>query len=153
MTITRELSAAFLITAAVASTGTSWADGPTRASAGEFSGTYSYRSDSGRFATWSVTPCGPGCADVAVTPVTDPRITPYGGQARLVDGQWYMIVQTAQAVRCNPPNDNTTVPGTVEFWFDTASLSGTALNTQAVDGCGDPAGAIYEGTFTLSRVS
>jgi hypothetical protein len=154
MTITRELPAALIIAACVAigSAGTAWAGGPSRGSAGELSGTYTYESDSGRFATWSVTPCGTGCADVAVTPVTDPRITPYGGRAWLDSGQWNMTVQTAQTVRCKPPNDNVTVPGTVAFAFDAATLAGTAVNTQAADGCGDPAGATYQGGFTLTEV-
>jgi hypothetical protein len=154
MTITRELPAALIVAAAVAigSAGVAWADGPTRGTTGELSGTYTYRSDTGRLATWSITSCGTGCADVAVTPVTDPRITPYGGRAQLNGGQWNMAVQTPQTVRCKPPNDNVTVPGTVEFVFDAATLSGTAVNIQAVDGCGDPAGAAYQGGFTLTRV-
>jgi hypothetical protein len=156
MTITRELPAALIIIAAgvaLGSAGTAWAGGPSRASAGELTGTYSYQSDSGGLATWVVTPCGSGCANVAVTPVTDPRITPYGGQARQGNGRWNMTVQSAQTVRCKPPNDNVTVPGTVAFSFDAATLSGTAVNTQAVDGCGDPAGATYQGTFTLTKVA
>ena len=89
---------------------------------------------------------------MAVTPLTDPRVNPYGGQARLADGQWVMIVQSAQAVRCKPPNDGVTIPGTVVFSLDAGSLSGTAVNTQAAPGCGDPAGATYQGGFTLTKV-
>jgi hypothetical protein len=154
MTITRALPAAFVIAATVAigSVGTAWAGGPPRLDTGEFAGTYTYQSDTGRLATWTVTPCGSGCADVAVAPVTDPRVAPYGGRAMLNDGQWTMTVQTAQAVRCKPPADDVTVPGTVDFSFDDATLSGDAVNTQAVDGCGDPAGAIYQGAFTLTKV-
>ncbi|OBA93229.1 hypothetical protein A5662_20255 [Mycobacteriaceae bacterium 1482268.1] len=153
MTMIRELSAAFVIAASVA-TGTAvpaWAGGPPDSAAAEMSGTYTYQSDTGRLATWSITPCGLGCADVAVTPVTDPRVAPYGGRAQLDGGQWNMTVQTAQAVRCKPPNDTVTVPGEVAFSFDAATLTGTAVNTQAVDGCGDPAGASYQGSFTLTK--
>lgn len=154
MAIIGARSAVFLIAAgaAVGSAGSAWAGGPPGTTPGELSGTYSYQSDTGRFGTWVVTPCGPGCADVASTPVTDPRVNPYRGQARLEDGRWVLIVQTAQAVRCKPPNDGVTVPGTVAFSFDAASMSGTAVNTQSTAGCGDPAGATYQGTFTLTKV-
>jgi hypothetical protein len=147
--------AMFIIAAGVAigSAGTAWADGPVQATAGQLSGTYTYQSDTGRVNTWVITPCGPGCADVAVTPVTDPRVAPYGGRAVLDDGRWTMVIETAQAVRCQPPNDNVTVPGTVAFAFDAATLNGTAVNIQNVDGCGDPAGAAYESGFGLAQVT
>ncbi|WP_319453529.1 MULTISPECIES: hypothetical protein [unclassified Mycobacterium] len=154
MTISGERPAAFIIAVGVAigSAGTAWAGGPPQASAGDLSGTYTYQSSNGRVNTWEITPCGPGCADVAVTPVTDSRITPHGGRASLDNGRWSMSVQSAQAVRCKPPNDDVTVPGTAAFSFDAATLSGTAVNTQAVAGCGDPAGATYQATFTLTKV-
>jgi hypothetical protein len=154
MFITGGRPAAFIIAAAVAigSAGTAWADGPVQATPGELSGTYTYQSDSGRVNTWAITPCGPGCADVAVTPVTDPRVTPYGGRALLDKGRWTMAIETAEAVRCMPPNDYVTVPGTVAFAFDAATLNGTAVNIQTVDGCGDPAGAAYESGFSLAQV-
>ncbi|KUH84542.1 hypothetical protein [Mycobacterium sp. IS-1556] len=155
MTITRELSAVFIVAAGVAigSAGAAWAGGPPQGSAAALSGTYHYRSDTGKVNTWVITPCGPGCADVAVTPVTDPRVTPYGGRAMLNNGRWDMTVQYAQAVRCKPPGDHVTVPGTVAFSIDAATLSGTAVNTQAAAECGDPAGATYQSGFTLEKVA
>jgi hypothetical protein len=154
MTITGARPATFIIAAGVAigSAGTAWADGPVQPTPGQLSGTYTYQSDSGRVNTWAITPCGPGCADVAVTPVTDPRVTPYGGRAQLDNGRWTMVVETPQAVRCRPPNDNVTLPGSVAFAFDAATLNGTAVNIQTADGCGDPAGAAYQGGFTLTEV-
>ncbi len=124
MTITREMSAAIILAAGVAigSAGTASADGPLQPSPGELSGIYTYESDTGRVNTWVITPCGPGCADVAVTPVTDPRVVPYGGRALLNNGLWDMTVQYAHAVRCKPPNDSVTVPGTVVFSFEAATL-------------------------------
>jgi hypothetical protein len=155
MTITREMPAAIILAVGVAigSAGTASADGPLQPSPGELSGTYSYESDTGRVNTWVITPCGPGCADVAVTPVTDPRVVPYGGRALLNNGRWDMTVQYAHAVRCKPPNDNATVPGTVVFAFEAATLDGTAVNTQTDAACGDPAGATYEGGFSLVKVA
>jgi hypothetical protein len=155
MTITRELPAAIILAAGVAlgSSGTASADGPVQQSPGELSGTYTYESDTGRVNTWVITPCGPGCADVAVTPVTDPRVVPYGGRALLDNGRWGMAVQYAEAVRCKPPNDNVTVPGTVVFAFDPATLDGTAVNTQSVPACGDPAEVTYESGFSLAKVA
>lgn len=154
MTISRELPAAILLAAGVAigSAGAAWADGPVQPSAGELSGTYNYESDTGRVNTWVITPCGPGCADVAVTPVTDPRVVPYGGRALLNNGRWDMTIHYAHAVRCNPPIDNVTVPGTVAFSFEAATLNGTAVNTQDVAACGDPAGATYRSGFSLAKV-
>lgn len=153
MTITGGRPAAFItaVGVAIGSAGTAWAGGPPLASAGDLSGTYTYQSSSGRVNTWEITPCGPGCADVAIAPVTDQRMTPHSGRAQLDNGRWNMTVQSAQAVRCKPPNDNVTVPGAAAFSFDAATLSGTAVNTQTVAGCGDPAGAAYEGGFTLTK--
>ena len=155
MTITRELPAAIILAAGVAigSAGTASADGPLQPSPGELSGTYTYESDTGRVNTWVITPCGPGCADVAVTPVTDPRVVPYGGRALLNNGRWDMTVQYLHAVRCNPPDDNVTAPGTVVFSFEAATLNGTAVNTQSVPACGDPAGATYQSGFSLTKVA
>ncbi|ORB62589.1 hypothetical protein [Mycolicibacterium tusciae] len=155
MTITRELPAAIILAAGVAigSAGTASADGPLQPSPGELSGTYTYESDTGRVNTWVITPCGPGCADVAVTPVTDPRVLPYGGRALLNNGRWDMTVQYLHAVRCNPPDDNVTAPGTVVFSFEAATLNGTAVNTQSVPACGDPAGATYQSGFSLTKVA
>ncbi|OBK79691.1 hypothetical protein [Mycobacterium sp. 1164985.4] len=154
MTITRTLSAACIIGAGVAigSVGNAWAGGSPQAP-GELSGTYTYHSDTGRVNTWVITPCGSGCADVAVTPVTDTRVTPYGGRALLDNGRWNMAVQYAQAIRCKPPNDSVTVPGTVAFSFDAVTLEGTAVNTQDAAACGDPAGATYQSGFTLTKVA
>ena len=155
MTISRGLPAAIILAAgvAIASPGTASADGPLQPSPGELSGTYSYESDTGRVTTWVITPCGPGCADVAVTPVTDPRVVPYGGRALLNGGRWDMTVDYAHAVRCKPPNDSVTVPGTVAFSFEAATLTGTAVNTQSAAACGDPAGATYQTGFSLAKVA
>jgi hypothetical protein len=155
MTSTGERLTALTIAvgATIGSAGVAWADGPTRAYPGDLSGVYTYQSSNGRVNTWNVTSCGPGCADVTITPVSDTRVAPHSGRATLNNGRWTMTVQSAQAVRCKPPNDNTTLPGTAAFSFDNATLSGYAVNTQTVPGCGDPAGATYHGDFTLTRVA
>jgi len=153
MTITRGLPATIILAAGVAlgSAGTASADGPPQPFPGELSGTYRYESDTGRINTWVITPCGPGCADVAVTPVTDPRVLPYAGRALLNNGRWDMTVQYPEAVRCRPPNDYVTVPGTVMFSFEAATLDGTAVNVQDAAACGDPAGAAYQSGFSLAK--
>jgi len=155
MTITRELPAVLILAAGmtIGSAGTASADGPLQSSPGELSGTYTYESDTGRVNTWVITPCGPGCADVAVTPVTDPRVKPYGGRALLNNGRWGMAVQYAEAVRCKPPNDNVTVPGTVVFAFEADTLNGTAVNTQSAPACGDPAEVTYQSNFSLAKIA
>jgi hypothetical protein len=154
MTITRGLPATIMLAASVAlgSAGTAFADGPPMPSPGELSGSYRYESDTGRVNTWVITPCGPGCADIAVTPVTDPRVVPYSGRALLTDGRWAMTVEYPEAVRCKPPNDNVTVPGTVVFVFEAATLDGTAFNTQNAPACGDPADAAYQSNFRLAKI-
>lgn len=155
MTITRELPAAIILAAGVllGSVGTASADGPLQSSPGELSGTYRYESDTGRVNTWVITPCGPGCADVAVTPVTDTRVVPYGGRALLNDGRWVMTLHYPEAVRCKPPNDFVTVPGTVAFSFEAATLDGTVVNVQDAPACGDPAGAAYQNNFSLAKAA
>ena len=153
MTITRELAPTVIVVAglAIGSAGIASADGPLQPSPGELSGTYRYESDTGRVNTWVITPCGPGCADVAVTPVTDSRVVPYRGRALLNNGRWDMTVQYPEAVRCKPPNDFVTVPGTVAFSFEAATLDGTAVNVQDAPACGDPAGAAYQSNFSLVK--
>lgn len=155
MTIIRGLPATIIaaVSVALGSAGTASADGPIQPSPGELSGTYRYESDTGRVNTWVITPCGPGCADVAVTPVTDPRVMPYGGRALLNSGRWDMAVEYAEAVRCKPPNDTVTVPGTVAFSFEAATLDGTAVNIQKVAACGDPADAAYQTGFSLVKTA
>jgi hypothetical protein len=114
MTINRGLPAALIIAAGVAigSAGTGWAGGPTPvvpvppgptspASGVPFEGVYNlqYTRASGEvlLGTWTVTPCGPACANVAAAVAI---LVPYSGNARLNGSQWVMTIDRPDAVIC-----------------------------------------------------
>jgi hypothetical protein len=88
---------------------------------------------------WYFTPCGDGCASVAVAPGAQPL-----SQARLVNGQWTMDI-TADGV-CQ---DGTEVPGAISahLSWDPNTLAGTTQNTYTAPMCGTPAG--HQTTNTL----
>jgi hypothetical protein len=88
------------------------------------SGTYTVTASTG-VVTWTITPCGPGCA----------HVTTSGGSAdaRLANGQWAFVIRRPDAVRCG---DGRTVPATLNYSFDAATLTGRIEPTD-VGGCGD----------------
>src|SRR5690242_3298976 len=87
------------------------------AQADDFSGTY-LRTGSGESSTWTVTPCGPGCAHVADS-------NGWSADAHPWAGVWTLTVDLGQGTICN--NDGT-APGTITYKVDVARQAGTAVN-------------------------
>jgi hypothetical protein len=82
---------------------------------------------------WYATPCGDGCASLALTP-GGPAIS----QAQLVDGQW-TLESAIHTLNCP---DGTVVPNAVSahYTWDPNTLAGTVQLTSNVPACGIPAG-------------
>jgi hypothetical protein len=89
---------------------------------------------SGRSTTndWYFTPCGDGCASVAL------KGAPAFGRAQLVGGQWKIDVTDETAI-CQ---DGTKVPNALSahYTWDPSTLAGTVQTTADAPECGDPAG-------------
>ena len=130
---------------------------PTTASADPgLTGTYAYfvtaeidrgaRMDINDLPTWTVTPCGPGCAHVSSSDPTPGASSPYDGDLQLVDGSWQMTVARPDLSVCN---DGRRLPGTVSYSVDATTLAGTADGTVAADCDGKPAG--FHDTFLLNH--
>lgn len=129
---------------------------PTLASADQdLTGTYRYlvteELDRGAAAeinarpTWTVTPCGPGCAHVSSSPDQGPGGGGgYDGDLKLVDGVWQMSVTRPDLSVCN---DGRRLPGTVTYSMDPATLTGTANGATPADCDGAPGG--FQDTFML----
>jgi hypothetical protein len=81
---------------------------------------------------WYLTPCGDGCASVAITPGGQSW-----GQAHLVNGQWTMDGPTDEFCP-----DGTTVPMalTGHTAWDANTFAGSSQLTGTVAACGHPAG-------------
>jgi hypothetical protein len=123
----------------------------------DFSGTYAYfvteEVDRGAaveintLRTWTVTPCGPGCAHVSSAPQAGTGGSgAYDGDLRLIDGAWRMTVARPDLSVCN---DGRSLPGTVSYSVDPVTLTGTANGTVAADCDGAPGG--FQDTFTLNH--
>ena len=86
---------------------------------------------------WYFTPCGDGCASVAIRPDASAPT-----QARLVNGQWTLD----SAVHTLSCADGTVVPNAVSahYMWDQNTLAGTVQVTYNVAACGHPAG--YQNT-------
>ena len=82
---------------------------------------------------WYATPCGDGCASLALTPGG-----PVISQARLVNGQW-TLDSAIHTLNCP---DGTVVPNAVSahYTWDPDTLAGTVQLTSNVPACGIPAG-------------
>jgi len=127
MTVTRAIAAtAMLAGLAVGAASTAWAV--------TMSGHYIYTSTNpttgqSRTADWYFTPCGDGCAIVAIPGGFSP--------ARLVNGQWTM--DATVDVQCT---DGTVVARASRdhFTWDPNTLAGTTEVTDTVPACGNPAG-------------
>ena len=98
------------------------------ASADDFSGTYTGAPKADGTDTWTVTPCGPGCADVT-------SLIPYTAQAHLANGQWTMTAVESGGAACRGGG----VGPTDSIWiWDAATLAGT-YDAKTRDGaCGLP---------------
>ena len=95
---------------------------------------------------WYVTPCGDGCASVAVRPdATAPS------QARLVNGQW-TLDSAVHAAICP---DGTVVPNAVSahYVWDPNTLAGTVQVTYNEPACGNPAGHTQTNTVQLKQAA
>jgi hypothetical protein len=102
--------------------------------------------------TWTVTPCGTGCVNVADPGGVDADgpFAPYSGQAHLTDGQWTMTVNSADAATCN---DGSHLPGTVTYVWSDATLTGEMTGTITPAACGWADGTVATPyRFTLTRV-
>jgi hypothetical protein len=141
MTITRGIAAAAMLAGlAVGTASTAWADTT-------MSGHYIVtNTDKGYSVTndWYVTPCGDGCANVAVTPGG-----PAGSQARLDNGQWTMDINGGNA-HCP---DGTVVPNanSNHYTWDPNTLAGTVETTLNVPACGGPAGYSHANDVQLRQ--
>ncbi|OBI24098.1 hypothetical protein A5713_08180 [Mycobacterium sp. E2497] len=116
---------------------------PARADDG-LSGTYNYVNETGFTSTWTVTPCGPGCAHV----FTSHSAANY--DLKLSNGRWVATVNPPDAVHCR---DGTTAQATVTISVDAATLTGTSTTTSTAGVCGDPPRTYGPDTFTLTKVS
>jgi hypothetical protein len=138
-----------------------WAGGPTTptspsvpapaAPVGELSGTYTFTVDSGNTTTWTITPCGPGCASVAATNSSAGN-APYSGQAQLAGDRWNMTAARSDALMCD---DNNRAPGTTVYSWSATTLAGTAFSQAGAGICGssDPNGLRGPASeFTLTKV-
>jgi hypothetical protein len=162
MNIARVLGAVAVVggvTIGMASPG--WAGGPTTpasptvppptASVEELSGTYIFTVDSGNTTTWSITSCGPGCADVAAANSSIGN-APYSGRAQSAGDRWNMTAARPDALTCA---DNSRAAGTTIYSWDAVTLAGTAFSQGDPGTCGssDPGG--FRGPtseFTLTKV-
>lgn len=99
-------------------------------------GTYKVTYAEGATSTWTVTPCGEGCADVAVRPETEsggiPLGPPSAGQAHLKDGTWSIAVFKPDGFVC--PDGTETAMDAIYTW-DTTSLKGSFDATLHGPGC------------------
>jgi hypothetical protein len=139
-----------------------WAGGPTTPASptvpapappvGELSGTYTFTVESGHTTTWTISPCGPGCANVAAADSSVGN-APYRGQAQLAGDRWNMTAARPDALTCD---DNSRAPGTTIYSWDATTLAGTAFSQAGTGTCGstDPNG--FRGPtseFTLTKVA
>ena len=133
MTITRGFAATVIFAGlAVGTASTAWADTPT------MSGHYlktetSPQSGQSETDDWFATPCGDGCALIAIRPDA-----PAPSKARLVNGQW-TLDSAVHALNCP---DDTVVPKAVSahYTWDPNTLLGEVQVTYNVPACGNPAG-------------
>jgi len=129
----------------------------SRTAAPELNGSYKVTGETTGISTWAVTPCGEGCADIAVKSETadefgDTLALPFTGQAHLTNDMWSMAVIRTDGYSCD---DGTYAAVDAIYSWNTTSLEGSWDATLHGPGCGEPAGS---GTgppesFTLVRVS
>jgi hypothetical protein len=125
-------------------------------SAPELNGTYKVTGETTGISTWTVTPCGGGCADVAVRSESanetgDTLALPFTGQAHLKNDEWSMAIFRTDGYECE---DGTYSAVDAIYSWNATSLKGSWDATLHGPGCGEPAGS---GTgppesFTLIKV-
>ena len=116
-------------------------------SADDFNGHYSFtETDAAGHAAssdWYVTPCGDGCAAVALTPGGPTK------QAHLANGQW--TLDSTDNLQCD---NGSTVPNatTAHFTWDANTLAGTVVSTDVVPVCGEQPGHQETNNMQLNLV-
>jgi hypothetical protein len=140
--IARAVAAVMFAGLAVGTASTAWA-APTMS--GHYIETESGPNARTVTSDWYATPCGDGCAAIAVK---DPAAR--GWQAQLVNGQWTMDSTSDGAC-----TDGTTVPlaMTAHYTWDPNTLAGTVQNTVNVAACGQPAGFNFTNNVQLRQVA
>ena len=161
-TIRALCAAAILACTASGLAGPAWAGGPTNppspavpapaaAPVGELSGTYLFTVDTGNTTTWTMTPCGPGCTNVAATNSSAGN-APYAGQAQLSSDRWNMTSARPDAMTCD---DGSRAAGTTSYSWDAATLAGAAFSQGAPGACASTQPDGFRGptsAFTLTKV-
>jgi hypothetical protein len=92
-----------------------------------------------------VTPCGDGCANVALGAPSNPPV-----QAQLVNGLW--TLDTIDAQNCP---DGTSVPAALDqFWvWDSNTLAGTERVTNKIAACGNAQGTHWTSKLQLQQAT
>ena len=109
------------------------AGAPATTMHGHFMATYT-KNDKSTSVDWYFTPCGDGCASVAIG---HPGSSPL--QARLVNGQWTMDNKNDSA-RCPDGSFTSTGIFASHFTWDPRTLTGTVQQTLTQPACGAEAG-------------
>ncbi|MGV0675204.1 hypothetical protein [Mycolicibacterium fortuitum] len=113
----------------------------------ELNGSYRYDHDGpSTWSTWTVTPCGSGCADVAAT--GGANWAPYGGQAHLDGGRWTMVSPWTDAGTC----EGKPLTASRTLSWDAETLTGSGYATWEASDCG-PAERSDRFSFTLTKLS
>ena len=94
---------------------------------------------------WYATPCGDGCAEIAVGEPSTPTV-----QAKMANGQWSMDTVSHEVCA-----DGTAVPEafSAHYLWDPHTLTGTVRTTNQIAACGDAAGHVGTQNIHLKQVS
>jgi hypothetical protein len=108
---------------AAASSGAQSSVAPTETEA--FKGTYRVDYDDGLASTWTATPCGQGCVDVALLS-EDSTARILEGQADLKGGKWSMSIWSPDDTICS---DGREIAGISVWTWDSSTLDGELAAT------------------------
>jgi hypothetical protein len=113
---------------------------PPASAQGQLNGTYTVTSTTGGYgpSTWTITPCGDGCAHVVSS-------TGWSGNFSLANGQWTATLDRKDAYTCP---DGSVHPGTQHFSIDAGTLTGTVFTSADRGECGSGTG--YGETHPIS---
>jgi hypothetical protein len=115
-----------------------WAD--------ELNGSYAYAVDGLTEDTWTITPCGQGCAQV--TTAGSDTAFPWTAQADLVNGQWVLTIDRQDGALCE---DGSPGSATATYAWSPSTLDGRVVVTKHNGACGEPAKTYLPVAFTLTR--
>lgn len=97
-------------------------------------GTYTFESDFGESATWTVTPCAEDTLHcVHVESSGSARRAPWNANAYWTVGSWILFVEQPDAILCN---DGSSAPGNNNYSWDATSLNGYASIFNGGGACG-----------------